>query len=391
MARTRSAGSSRKSTPVNTPTKQKKFQSNPKNKQNEDKSLIPQDRIINAITQLNKFTSSSDDASEDKKSQLLEDDELSKSVNLIAVNATSFSGSSKNFKSKLLTIKNSFYKPWKASSTTSIKDFKTLLILKDSDMKNVTEDDVYDKLNEFGITIDEIVCGKDLKTKYKAFEARRAFISEFSLILADDNIVTTLPKLLGGKAYEKIETTPIPIRCYANKEFSLKALTNSIKKVYLTQLPVKLPRGTTMNVHLGNLEWFKPEELATNIENITESLVKNYKIRAIFIKSNKSPVLPLYYNQDVIDEITVSATEKKTKENEKDFVNIDGVDIHLSNFDKALMEIANPAELGTVFEKQIESVKRKRATLEDSKTKEEEEKNEEKKVEKAPKAKKAKK
>lgn len=190
---TRSGSNSKKNTPVNTPTKQKKGKKSTAN----DDSVLSQDRIEKAVTALTKYLNKKDDKKED---QLIDDDELTNSLNLIIVNNEPYSGNSKSFKSKLINVKHSLYKPWKEAGVTSIKDFKTLLILKDSDVKKVSEDDLHDKLNGAGITIDEIVCGKDLKTKYKAFESRRAFISEFSLILADDNIVTTLPKLLGGKA-----------------------------------------------------------------------------------------------------------------------------------------------------------------------------------------------
>lgn len=348
---------SKKSTPVDTPNKQKK---NVKaSKREDDQKEIPNARILSAIGQLNKFTTESK-AKEDGKQSLLDDeDELNKSLNLIVVNNKSFSGSTKNFKLKLFDVKNSLYIPWKASSVTSVKDFKTLLILKDGEKDLVSEDELFDELNESKITLDQIITGQDLKSAYKEFESRRAFISEFSLILADDNIITTLPKLLGGKAYSKLETTPIPIRSHSsNKEFSKTTLVNSIKKVYLTKLPVKLPRGTTMNVHLGNLEWFKPEELAENIESITKTLIEAYNIRSIFIKSNQSPVLPLYYNNDVLDELTSIAKEAIKHNNES--VTIDGVDVQLSNFDKSLMEIANPKEYSNIFAKQIKDAKRER-------------------------------
>lgn len=338
-----SRAGSKKSTPTKAPAKKVV-----------DNSIIPKARVTNAIEQLIKFTSQENE--ETKKQLLDDDDEISKSLNLIVVNTSSFTGASKKFKLKMLNIKNAMYPLWKEASTTSVKDFKTLLILKDSDIKKVSEDDLYDNLKDSNISIDEIVAAKDLKTTYKSYESRRAFISQFSLILSDDNVIPTLPKLLGAKAYNKLDTTPIPIRTYANKEFSIKTLVNSIKKVYLTQLPVKLPRGTTMNVHLGNLEWFKTTEIVENIESVVEDLIKNYKIRSVFIKSNKSPVLPLYYNQDVLDELVAKSKDESVKE--RDSVTIDGVEVQLSNFEKALMEIANPDNLSSIFSNKINNNKR---------------------------------
>lgn len=350
---------SKKSTPVSTPNKEKK-----KVAEKKSSTAIPRERVTKAISELIKFISKpqhEDNGEEGNgKKNLLEDDEeeLKKDLQLIVVNNKSFTGTSKSFKLKLLNVKHSFYKPWKQASVTAVKDFKVLLILKDSDIKKVSEDDLFDKLDPEGIKVDEIICGKDLKTVYKAYEARNAFISQFSLILADDSIITSLPKLMGGKAYSKVETTPISIRTHANKEFSLTTLTNNIKKVYLNQLPVKLPRGTTLNVHLGNSEWLKPEEFVDNVELISEQLVKAFPIRSIFIKANKSPVLPLYYNQDVLDEL-VTKKEKTEETQEDDMVTIDGVQVHLSTFNKGLMEIANPSELGSIFSKQVNNAKKR--------------------------------
>lgn len=352
--KTNSRAGSKKSTPVSTPSKAKK--TGKAAAKNVSPQAIPSDRVEKAIEELNKYTSA--EKADEKKSLLEDEDELNKALSLIVVNTKPFTGASKNFKPKLFAVKNSLYAPWKDASATSVKDFKTLLILKDSDKDLVSEDDLFDALDESKITIDEIITGKDLKTTYKAFEARRAFVSQFSLILADDSIVTSLPKLLGGKAYSKLETTPISIKTQANKGFSKVTLTNSIKKVYLNQLPAKVPRGTTMNIHLGNLEWFSPEQIAENIEEITKKLIEQYDIRSIFIKTNQSPVLPLYYNNDVIAELAKAQKEAVGHANES--VKIDGVEVQLSNFDKALMEIANPKELSNIFSKQITSAKRDR-------------------------------
>ncbi|EDV09103.1 conserved hypothetical protein [Saccharomyces cerevisiae RM11-1a] len=90
-----------------------------------------------------------------------------------------------------------------------------------------------------------------------------------------------------------------------------------------------------------NLEWLRPEEFVDNVELISEQVIKAYQIRSIFIKTNKSPVLPLYYNQDVLDELEAKK-DKIEETHEDDMVTIDGVQVHLSTFNKGLMEIANP-------------------------------------------------
>lgn len=330
---------------------------------------IPKERITKAVKQLNLFVKRKLDEEEKNGNDLLGADieDIDQNVHLIAVNTTSFSGSVKQFKLKLIDIQHSLYKPWKQNSITALKDFKCLLILKDTDVDKISQDDLFDSLNEDNIVIDQLISVNTLKTTYKAFESRRAFIQQFSLILADDSVITTLPKLLGGKAFNKLETTPISIKTYSSsqKKFSKETLINSIKKVYLHKLPVKLPRGTTLNIHLGQLNWFNESDLVQNVESVTKYLLDNYKIRLIFIKINKSPVLPLYYNNDVIDDLVTD--EKKVDEHEtsKEKVTIDGIEVELSNFEKSLLEITNPKKLSTIFSKNIKEAKRSRVSEEE--------------------------
>lgn len=368
----KSRTNSKKSTPVASPagspagTPTKKLKSKQKSRVLGKKAApsltpVPRERVLNSVQQLRKFENGSKKV---ESRDLLDDsEELNESIQLIVVNNESFSGSEKNFKLKLIDVKHSLYKAWNEASETSVKDFKVLVILKDSDVSKVSADDFVLPGDEKGVSV-ELICGKDLKTKYKAYEARRAFVSEFSLILADDNVVTTLPKLLGGKAYSKLETTPIGVRAYANKQFSKKTLVNSFLKVYTSKLPVKIPRGTTANVHLGKLQWFKDEELVDNIELVLKTFIDGYKIRSVFVKCNNSPVLPLYYNQNVLEEIGEKDAAVKPA-TEKQLVEIGGVPVELSTFDKALLEIANPDEVQDIFAKNINAAKRKKSQEEE--------------------------
>ncbi|CAI4555782.1 CRB_1a_G0025800.mRNA.1.CDS.1 [Saccharomyces cerevisiae] len=51
--------------------------------------------------------------------------------------------------------------------------------------------------------------------------------------------------------------------------------------------------------------------------------------------------------------------DKIEETHEDDMVTIDGVQVHLSTFNKGLMEIANPSELGSIFSKQINNAKKR--------------------------------
>ncbi|CAG98763.1 Cic1p [Kluyveromyces lactis] len=336
-------------------------------KGSKEEEVIPVNRVNNAVIKLQEYLK--ENGSNDN--QLIDDSELEAQLQLILVNTESFTGSLKNFKPKLITVPHSIFKPWKEASTTMVKDFKTLLILKDSDINSVTSEDLIDLLPEH-ITIDAIISGKDLKTKYKAFEKRRAFVQDFSFILADDSIVTALPKLLGGKAYSKLNTTPIAINTRSDNKFNKTTLVNSIKRIYDTKIPVKLPRGNTMNVHLGSLEWFTPEQLTENIISVAKQFIEKYNIRTILLKSNESPVLPLYVNLEVLDKLVGSRHDAKTSV--QNVIEIDGVELQLSQFEKSLLEIANPDELDSLFATQIKQAKRNLEEVEAEEEQEEQKK-----------------
>lgn len=136
-----------------------------------------------------------------------------------------------------------------------------------------------------------------------------------------------------------------------------------------------------MNVNLGNLLTYSTEEdkkhLIENIKVIAKQFLEKYMIRSIFLKSNFSPVVPIFYNEKSLKELIKSKETAKAKQDEeseeviKNKVEINGVEIELNAFNRALYEIANPEELETIFKKQIHSAKKRNA--EDS----EEDKNEE--------------
>ncbi|CAI6545062.1 AIF_HP2_G0023240.mRNA.1.CDS.1 [Saccharomyces cerevisiae] len=62
--------------------------------------------------------------------------------------------------------------------------------------------------------------------------------------------------------------------------------------------------------------------------------------------------------RDVLDELEAKK-DKIEETHEDDMVTIDGVQVHLSTFNKGLMEIANPSELGSIFSKQINNAKKR--------------------------------
>ncbi|AAS52917.2 AER236Cp [Eremothecium gossypii ATCC 10895] len=315
-------------------------------------------RITQAVQELTKYVSSKTTP----ESVLIDDSELTGQLQLIATSVRAYSKPG-NLKPTLLAVKHSLFKPWKKASATAVKDFKVLLIMRDQDMDKVSDDALYESIEQaHGICIDKVISGHDLKTTYKAFEKRRALLSEFSLVLADDAIVSALPKLLGSKAYEKIQTTPVPIRTGKAGVFSMTTLANSVRRIFNERLPVLLPSGVTLNVHIGHLDWFTPEELTANVASLASQLIAAHPIRSLYLKSNNSPALPLYYSPAALQDATAAAAAAHVA-GSSGTVSIDGVDLPLSSFDRALAQIANPDELPVVFAKQIARAKRSQENL----------------------------
>ncbi|AGO12576.1 AaceriAER236Cp [[Ashbya] aceris (nom. inval.)] len=327
----------------------------------EAQPAVLESRITHAVQELTKYVGSKTTP----ESVLIDDSELTGQVQLIATSVRAYSKPG-NFKPTLFAVKHSLFMPWKKASATAVKDFKVLLILRDQDLSKVSDDALYESLEQaHGICINKVISGHDLKTTYKAFEKRRALLSEFSLVLADDAIVTALPKLLGSKAYEKIQTTPVPIRTGKAGAFSMTTLVNSVRRIFYERLPVLLPSGVTLNVHIGHLDWFTPEELTANVASLASQLIAAHPVRSLYLKSNDSPALPLYYSPAALQDANAAAAAARA-DGSSATVSIDGIDLPLSSFDRALAQIANPDDLPVVFAKQLARAKRSQETLPDS-------------------------
>lgn len=348
---------------------------------------IPKKRIESAISGLEKYLQKEEDTEKVNektgKFKLIsdDDDELKDKLQLIVVNNVPF-----NEDTDVSKTKKAIFKPLTITTESSvhshISEFKKILVIVNDSVKfNTDKEDetseIYKLINEDKIPVGEIITPKKLKTLYKPFENKRQLLADHSVILCDDSIITLMPKLLGGKAFNKISSTPIPIRV----RNSPITLSTSIKNFWNKKTAAKYPNGSTLNVNLGNLLTYSTEEdkkhLIENIKVIAKQFLEKYMIRSIFLKSNFSPVVPIFYNEKSLKELIKSKETAKAKQDEeseeviKNKVEINGVEIELNAFNRALYEIANPEELETIFKKQIHSAKKRNA--EDS----EEDKNEE--------------
>lgn len=361
---------------------------------------IPAKRIQSAISGLEEYLQNND--SEDKvnettgKFKLLDDDEdeLKDKLQLVLVNNLPF-----NEDTDIAKTKKAVFKPLTVSTETGvhsyINDFKKiLLILNDSAKFNVDKEDseseLYKLINDEKIPIGEVITAKQLKTLYKPFENRRKLLNDHSYILCDDSVVTLMPKLLGGKAFNQISSTPIPIRV----RNSAKTLATSVKNFWTKKTVSKYPNGSTLNINLGNLLNYTTEsnkkDLLKNIQVITKQFLDKYLIRSVFLKTNFSPVVPLFYNEKSLKELIEKKDQIKPKDVSdeviKHKVEINGVEVELNAFNRALYEIANPEELETIFSKQLTAASKKRTSSESNNDDEETEKSSSKKQKKTAKS-----
>ncbi|PIA19632.1 ribosomal protein L1 [Coemansia reversa NRRL 1564] len=159
------------------------------------------------------------------------------------------------------------------------------LITKNNDEAHV------ERLNNLKIPqIKEIVTMLQLRTDYKAYEARRLLISTHDLFLTDDRVVNSLPEALGVKFF-KSKKLPAPVNLKASnlKEEMSRALSCTYFR------PTK---GTCNAIKIG-MTSMSASDLAKNIEVATELVAKCIpkgwdNIQSIGIKTGTSLTLPIY-------------------------------------------------------------------------------------------------
>lgn len=297
------------------------------------KSLVDDKKISKALSELKKFVANSN-KDEESKAQLFED-ELSNDLQIIFTKKNLFT-SKKNFKPKLIHIQD---KPQNEEQP------KIVLFVRD----DVIDKELLEKIEESELNslIEQIITGSDLKSTYKQYEKRRELYSLNDIFLADDSLITTLPKLLGKVFYDS-KKLPIPIKI--NKEnFSIQSVINQVNKIS-NSIVYSLPRSNNLSVNLGSIETINESVLKQVIEHF-----QNEELRSIFIKTNQSPALPLYELDTVYTEDDVKPTDKEEIKAKESNVSIEGLpeNIKLSEFEKGLIELANPTEIPELFSSKI--------------------------------------
>lgn len=192
--------------------------------------------------------------------------------------------------------------------------------------------------------ISRVIGVKKVKAKYSQYEAQRQLLAEHDLFIADDRIITQLPKILGKTFYKSTAKRPIPVNMQApaprsegKKIARAKGvgaeraviepakLAKEIQKALDSAL-IALAPSTQTSVRVA-LAGFSAEEVAANVEAVSKELVDKFVpqkwrgVRALHIKGPNTAALPIWLadelwvdEKDVLAEPTAEEAALKAEE-----------------------------------------------------------------------------
>jgi ribosome biogenesis protein UTP30 len=181
---------------------------------------------------------------------------------------------------------------------------------------------------ELGARITRVIGVSKLKSKYGQYEAQRQLVAEHDMFLADDRIITQLPKILGKTFYKSSAKRPIPISIQApaprsdgkriarakgegvtKDVITPQKLAAEIQKTFECAL-VALSPSTQTSVRVALASW-SADKVAANIEAVSNELIEKFVpqkwrgVRAIHIKGPTTAALPIW----LADELWTEETE----------------------------------------------------------------------------------
>lgn len=164
--------------------------------------------------------------------------------------------------------------------------------------------------------ITKVVGVKKIKAKHTQYEAQRKLKAEHDIFLADDRIITSLPKLLGKTMYKGTKR-PIPIDIAApapttegkrqkrtkdsgssTQPASAQAIAKEIEKA-LAATVVHLSPSINTAIKIGYSNW-DAEKLAENVEAVASALIEKHvpqkwrNVRALHVKGESTAALPIW-------------------------------------------------------------------------------------------------
>lgn len=217
-----------------------------------------------------------------------------------------YASDKKNLKPKRIPVKHCIY--------PSPEELDFCLISKDP--QRTYKDALLEKVP----AIKRIIGVSKFKGKFKSYEAKRLLRSQHDIFLAEDAVVTTLPKLLGKVFYDS-KKTPLSIQIGAKiNADKVKAQVDAIINSTLLQL---VP-GTTLSIKIGYTA-MSADQIAENADDVLKYFTEKVRpwtaIRSVQLKTPKSPSLPIFITDKLYDEKDVLAdsepSDKKRKREDK--------------------------------------------------------------------------
>ncbi|RMZ76299.1 hypothetical protein DV737_g4901, partial [Chaetothyriales sp. CBS 132003] len=218
------------------------------------------------------------------------------------------------------------------SLTSSSPSLSICLITADPQraVKNIVADARFPA--DLATKIERVIGLSKLQARYKTFEQRRELLSQHDVFVADDRIITRLPKVLGKVFYQGTAKRPIPVNIAliprddagnkvnkANKASKVaKAAASNQKGAAdktalfaspdivakevsraLDSVPISLKQGTNAAIRVG-LGSFTPEQLVDNINAVVDHVIEKHvvkgwrNVKAIHIKTPTSMAVPIW-------------------------------------------------------------------------------------------------
>ncbi|KAG9234987.1 ribosomal protein L1p/L10e family-domain-containing protein [Amylocarpus encephaloides] len=164
--------------------------------------------------------------------------------------------------------------------------------------------------------ISKVVGLQKILKKHKTYEAQRKLKAEHDIFLADDRIITFLPKALGKTFYGSTTKRPLPITLSqpqpktvakrtahaGGKEQRTPATPQQAAKeieAALSSTLLNLSPSVSTSIKVGYSNW-DPKKLAENVEAASNALIQNFVakkwrgVKSIQIKGERTATLPIW-------------------------------------------------------------------------------------------------
>jgi len=195
--------------------------------------------------------------------------------------------------------------------------------------------------------INRVIGITKLKAKYKSYESRRQLLAEYDVFLADDRIITYLPKTLGKIFYKGTSKRPIPVNLAAGVKSWKDSEGKKVKsekgssavgapqnvareiEAALQAALVHISPSVTTAIKVARAS-MAPQEIVENVEAVVKGLMEKFvpkgwrNVRSLHIKGPNTMALPIWLadelwvgEEDVLEEKWKPVEGTKDHKNEK--------------------------------------------------------------------------